>query len=419
MTLSFVGYATQASGNTVTIPTHQAGDLIIIYASRGNATPPGVGSGFMSMQTMANGSYSYRVGYQIAAAAGTTSGTWTNASRLMVFVYRSTTAFRLPRFVGGWLSSTSRVYDWPAPTSALEDEYLLRHLYSATNVTGNVPPAHTAHVNAGSGANYYQAWMVGTAPITGTAAAYVSPGNVATYIAGQIAVGESPAWPGYEDDFNAETLDPFWEDNSANAGAILGLPAPPEPPALVDGRVELGQADLDTFDLTVSGFVTPTNYAMAVGDTFSFNCGYLDEYGYLMVGLSLTKDSHYVSIMRSADTENADGLFLLIEGMGAQAEVPPADWVRFRVTSGGTLAFESANTFDGSWTLHWESPGTFANSGYPFYLTVSGLGVWVDNFNTAGATPIPAFVGTAPVSAIKVGAADATAVYLGATKLWP
>lgn len=94
--ISYVGGQT-ASATTLTVPTHQTGDLILFYAYRdGSLTPPTVPSGYTSITSVtrnsAYGNQSMVAGYKIAASSSETSGTWTNASILLCQVYRPNTA---------------------------------------------------------------------------------------------------------------------------------------------------------------------------------------------------------------------------------------------------------------------------------------------------------------------------------------
>lgn len=87
MAITFVGSAIAAS-SSVTIPAHQAGDLLIIHAVD-DATVPTLPSGWTNI-TSGSGSSNAdsRIGYKIAANSGTASGTWTNASITSVSVFR-------------------------------------------------------------------------------------------------------------------------------------------------------------------------------------------------------------------------------------------------------------------------------------------------------------------------------------------
>ena len=89
--ITYIGSAT-AAATTVTLPTHQAGDLILIFAFRdGNFIPPSLPSGYTSKTITNSGDYdqaAMRLGYKIAASSSETSGTWTNATQLVCHIYR-------------------------------------------------------------------------------------------------------------------------------------------------------------------------------------------------------------------------------------------------------------------------------------------------------------------------------------------
>lgn len=86
--LQFVG-ANNAPVPSVTIPTHQAGDLLVM-SSAGDWNVPSLPSGWTSIGTFATASDASegRLAYRVATASGTTSGTWTNANFVQVAVYR-------------------------------------------------------------------------------------------------------------------------------------------------------------------------------------------------------------------------------------------------------------------------------------------------------------------------------------------
>lgn len=112
MTLSLIGVTYANPGTTVTLPTHQAGDLIGIAAYRNSNTiaskPAASGTvptwWDVDPKTGAN-TNSLRTAFAIATAANHTSGTWTNATDMAAFVVRSDTG-RFPA-VGGHAESGS------------------------------------------------------------------------------------------------------------------------------------------------------------------------------------------------------------------------------------------------------------------------------------------------------------------------
>ena len=80
----------EATGTTsATLPTHQAGDLILAFAFRdGSTTLPTQPAGWTLVESNTASSSSARLSYKIAASSGDSTGTWTNASTVIFLVYR-------------------------------------------------------------------------------------------------------------------------------------------------------------------------------------------------------------------------------------------------------------------------------------------------------------------------------------------
>lgn len=92
MTVSFVG-AASAEATSLTLPTHQAGDLIVMFAMRyGNAAAPTVPAGwnyrYLSHRNGLTTIISLALSFKVAASNAETSGTWTNGTHLLSAVYR-------------------------------------------------------------------------------------------------------------------------------------------------------------------------------------------------------------------------------------------------------------------------------------------------------------------------------------------
>lgn len=87
--ISRVGVAS-AEASSVTLPAgHKAGDIILVFAFRdGSTTPPTLPAGFTNINSAGSNASSFRCGWKIATSAADTSGTWTNATGIMVVVYR-------------------------------------------------------------------------------------------------------------------------------------------------------------------------------------------------------------------------------------------------------------------------------------------------------------------------------------------
>jgi len=80
-----------AAATTVTIPAgHKSGDLMVIFAFRdGSTTPPSLPSGWTNINSAGANICSAQLGWAIATSTSEVSGTWTNASELVVFVFRT------------------------------------------------------------------------------------------------------------------------------------------------------------------------------------------------------------------------------------------------------------------------------------------------------------------------------------------
>lgn len=88
MTISYIGSAA-AETTSVTLPSHQAGDLLLMWAYRASGTTRPVAPAGWTYATMrANVVQAATVAYKVAASASEISGTWTNAEAVAVAVYR-------------------------------------------------------------------------------------------------------------------------------------------------------------------------------------------------------------------------------------------------------------------------------------------------------------------------------------------
>lgn len=95
MTISFVAASSVASNN-LTLPTHQAGDLIVLFVFReGSTAAPTSVAGWIGADLTSGGSNWLGLFWCEAASASTVTGTWTNATHLAAAVYRPSVNTRL------------------------------------------------------------------------------------------------------------------------------------------------------------------------------------------------------------------------------------------------------------------------------------------------------------------------------------
>jgi len=83
---------------TATIPTHVAGDILVLISLRiGSNSPPTAGTStgggtWLNVCSGGSDSTSYRVAYLVATSAAETTGTWSGATHLFVMVYQGLTS---------------------------------------------------------------------------------------------------------------------------------------------------------------------------------------------------------------------------------------------------------------------------------------------------------------------------------------
>lgn len=87
--IEFIG-KNEAEDDEIAIPTHQAGDLIVMFAARdGNNTAPTVPGGWTNVGVNAGTNCAVVVASKVASSGSEVSGTWANANKLICHVYRN------------------------------------------------------------------------------------------------------------------------------------------------------------------------------------------------------------------------------------------------------------------------------------------------------------------------------------------
>lgn len=146
------------AGDNIALGSHQANDLILVWAYRSNsATPPSLPAGYTSSTTVGASVHSAILGYKIAASGSETSGNWTNATSVAYAVYRgidTTTPLSHPSGQTG--TGTSVSWSGIAPSIDNPGDDWVFTTFGATSDVGNVdthPPTSctliTDYSNAG------------------------------------------------------------------------------------------------------------------------------------------------------------------------------------------------------------------------------------------------------------------------------
>ena len=161
MSISLISNA-QALSDTLTMPTHATGDLIMGIATNDNAaTIPTRPSDWTSLWAIGATTSAIAVYYKYAQSNAESFGTWTNADHVSVTVWRgSANTIVWPWYVQT-STGTSVTMAWPAQVAGTfrtssEDNVLLAygHNRSSTNNLGQTLGALTNLFEQGDGTNY-------------------------------------------------------------------------------------------------------------------------------------------------------------------------------------------------------------------------------------------------------------------------
>jgi hypothetical protein len=150
------------TGNTLTMPTHATGDLLLAFATRDNSTvAPTLPTGWTALFSIGSGTGAVLIAYKYAQSNAETFGTWTNASHVAVTVWYGAAN----TIVWPWLLSTntatSGTMTWLAQTTGTfrtssEDNVLVAwgHNRSSTNNLALTLGALTNLFAEGDGSTY-------------------------------------------------------------------------------------------------------------------------------------------------------------------------------------------------------------------------------------------------------------------------
>ena len=185
MALSYVGGA--AGTNTVTFPSFQNGDLAIMFAFRdGNATNPTIPAGWTTITNTTDGTLcSISVAWR-RLITGATSGTFTNASRVVCGVWRGAEPFITPIGANkGVGANTTKTLSYTTFTMSRTNStsWVVGFIgHRSIDVTCETPPSgmtyRTGGVDATAEAQFHDtngavnSWATTTVSASGTAAAW-------------------------------------------------------------------------------------------------------------------------------------------------------------------------------------------------------------------------------------------------------
>lgn len=228
MAISAISNAAAAS-TTVSMPTHQTGDLIIASVWRsGSVTAPTIPGGWV-LGVAGTGTTSWLgLYFKVAASSSETTGTWTSATSVEVNVYRGAA---IP--TGGVTGTgTGTTITYPALASIFATDstswvFRAAGAKTATNITTNTPTGYTARGGIATPTNSAIRGCdsnagVATAPTAGTQTVSGSGVWIAASIE-LIAAATTPLATSVVDDFSTGSSPDAakWTTATANSATVV------------------------------------------------------------------------------------------------------------------------------------------------------------------------------------------------------
>ncbi|QRY55208.1 hypothetical protein JVX95_30840 [Mycolicibacterium septicum] len=150
--VSFIG-ANGSQTTSVTIPTHQVGDLIVIFAAASNSavpTAPSAGGTVPAWATVDSGATTIgvRTATFVATATNHTSGTWGSTGMMLAVVLRGQAA---SGYIGGHARSGGGGSSTPSAPSVTmvntDGTSVLLHFYSNPQISGTWSSPASGYTN--------------------------------------------------------------------------------------------------------------------------------------------------------------------------------------------------------------------------------------------------------------------------------
>jgi hypothetical protein len=160
MTISYVG-AASASAESLTLPSHQDGDLLLLWVYRNNSvTSPTIVNNWLVELEGSGGTNRLALFWRIANSSAVVSGTWTSATQIACTVYRPASGYTLAVTQSVTAGATSVgiggniVYSALAPNSTPADSWFVAAAGHRSNNTDieTAPSGMTVRTSTAGGA---------------------------------------------------------------------------------------------------------------------------------------------------------------------------------------------------------------------------------------------------------------------------
>jgi hypothetical protein len=203
MSISRVSSAS-AQAQSITIPSHQAGDVIVIFAGRNNTTAPTIPSGWVTLATTGANNASSVAVFRIAKTSSETSGTFTNASVLHALVYRPSAGVLFVSTALSGQTGTSQTINYAALANyraGVLDNWYLAHAFQLNSANSlETAPSLMSNVlvESSSGAWKSAVHHTGASQLSNWASTNVVLTNSAFYVSRvlQLVEIDGPAFGG-------------------------------------------------------------------------------------------------------------------------------------------------------------------------------------------------------------------------------
>jgi hypothetical protein len=147
MAVHFIA-ASGVTATSMTLPTHQSGDIVVMFAYRSNNnTAPALPATWSGVGATGGNTNSSRLAYKFVTSGNTPSDTWTNATHLVAHVYRECAN------VGGFAGSSqanSTTITYPTVTMQNNNGRSIVVGFAGHRTASNVETAPAGMVNRAS-----------------------------------------------------------------------------------------------------------------------------------------------------------------------------------------------------------------------------------------------------------------------------
>ena len=198
MTISLQGSA-DANATSVAIPSHAVNDTLLFLVYRDNSTvSPTIPSDCVVLYQQAIGAAGYLItAYKIAKTTTETSGTWTNASHVLVLVFRpDANSLAIPEYLSTQTTTSATVTFAAQATGTLRtnaEDLAVVGFVAQRNSANNLAQAPGAMTNirsGGNGSTYQVAANWEASRITSWASASITVATSALYRTAVIGISQ-------------------------------------------------------------------------------------------------------------------------------------------------------------------------------------------------------------------------------------